>query len=38
MKYKMLINGRKTALLKEFWVHAETNFECMSTSENMEDI
>lgn len=38
MKYKLLINGRKTTLLKEFIVHADDSFECLSTSEITEDI
>lgn len=38
MKHKLLINGRKSALTKEFFVHADDVFESMSTSDVWEDI
>lgn len=38
MKIKLLINSRKTPLLKEFVTHADTAFECLSTSDLPDDI
>ncbi len=38
MKYKLLLDGRKQNLLKEFFMYGEGEFQCLSTSTYWEDI
>ncbi len=38
MKYKLLLDGRKQNLLKEFFMYGEGEFQCLSTSIYWEDI
>lgn len=38
MKYKILINGKLSALLKDFFIHTDSDFICLSTSSLWEDI
>lgn len=38
MTFKLLINARKSAIIKDIFIHAGTLFSCMSTSDCWEDI
>lgn len=38
MKYKILINGKLSTLLKDFFIHTDSDFICLSTSSLWEDI
>ncbi len=38
MKYKILINGKLSTLLKDFFMHTDSDFICLSTSSLWEDI
>ncbi len=38
MKYKILLNGRNSALVTDFLQYTETYFKCMSTSSSLKDV